>query len=217
MDHTGIYRAALPGCCCTNACNATSTTQWIRNRIYRSIPSSHRSRWHPPALFPHVLSPGSTNFFSAFGNHHNPSLTTIFVCQCSKNTSARMKDSRRDRDRNTHTHTTHTPTKTHPQRANHNICIGHSTRRGHACAIRKCDAGPLRRSTNLLQCPLDGRMLEVHDTTRLLAKLNPDLHLLPHTKSGTRVASRPRKREISPILQLGSSSQRQLGTKHTFE
>ena len=58
----GNFTANLLGCCFSTACNATSSTRWIRNRICRK-------------LSPHVPFLGSTNPFAAVGNQRCPSWT----------------------------------------------------------------------------------------------------------------------------------------------
>ena len=65
-------------------------------------------------FFPHVLYPGSTNFFSAFGSHRCPSLITVSGANAAKTTPAQRMDSRRDGDRNSNT-TQHK----NPLRTNH--------------------------------------------------------------------------------------------------
>ena len=61
--------ATTLGCHGSTACSATSSTHSTENRIYTSTPFFHQSRPPSPRLSLLVLSPGSTNPFSAFGNH----------------------------------------------------------------------------------------------------------------------------------------------------
>ena len=69
------------------------------NRICKSTPFFHQSRSHSPRLLLLVLSPGSTNTFSAF---ENPSLTIpsrkSLESRAARTTPAQEKDSRRDRE-----------------------------------------------------------------------------------------------------------------------
>ena len=101
--------ATLPGCCCSIACNATSSTHLTPSRDYKPTLFSHQSRNCQNSfcsLFSWDPRTPSLRLETIADNHGKPAES-----QCSEDNTSTRKESRRDRDRGT---TQHKQPKTNP-------------------------------------------------------------------------------------------------------